>query len=86
MPIQFQFTHDMSEEEAAAAVAAIASLLAASSSPEEGEEAAAPIRWRDASKLVAQGLTPTRIPSRLGWGSIERLRRAGKGGSGITGM
>ncbi len=85
MSIQFQITHDVSEEEAAAAIAAIASLLAASASPEE-DEAATPMRWRDASKLVAQGLTPTRIPSRLGWGSIERLRRAGKGGSGITGM
>lgn len=75
---------DPTTEEAAAAVAAIMSLIAAGS---DGEETVSePARWRDAAKLVAQGLTPTRVPAKLGWATIERLRRAGKGGSGITGM
>ncbi|WP_238613359.1 hypothetical protein [Candidatus Oscillochloris fontis] len=82
---QIQITNDASEDEAAAAVAVIAALLSAAS-PQPEEATTPPVRWRDGSKLVAQGLTPARIPARLGWGSIERLRRAGKGGSGITGM
>lgn len=88
-PFQISFvptpgSSDPTTEEAAAAVAAIVSLIAAGSGGEE--TALAPARWHDAAKLVAQGLTPTRIPAKLGWATIERLRRAGKGGSGITGL
>jgi hypothetical protein len=89
-PLQIEITAipgaaDPTAEEAAAAVAAIVSLIAAGSGSQD--DASLPTgRWRDAAKLVSQGLTPSRTPARPGWATIERLRRAGKGGSGITGM
>jgi hypothetical protein len=80
-----QITADPTADEAAAAVAAIVSLMT------EGAES--PIStpdqetiWSGTAKLPAQGIVPSRTPARPGWGSIERLRRAGKGGSGITGL
>ena len=78
---------DMNEEEAAAALAAVTCLLeeeatAASAAAPEPPRAG----WRDAASLIAQGLIPTRVPVAPRWGSIERLRRAGRGGSGIVGQ
>ncbi|HMQ29302.1 MAG TPA: hypothetical protein PKD53_01190 [Chloroflexaceae bacterium] len=76
---------DMDEEEAAAAMAAVACLLEA-----EGAATAPPddrrAGWRDAARLIAQGLIPTRTPAPPRWGNIERLRRAGRGGGGIVGQ
>ncbi|MCS6879791.1 MAG: hypothetical protein RMK84_17230 [Oscillochloridaceae bacterium] len=74
-------------EEAAAAIAAITCLLEeeqtalvnslAGQQPPEG--------WRSAARLMTQGLIPTRTPVAPRWSSIERLRRAGRGGGGIVG-
>ncbi|RRR67177.1 MAG: hypothetical protein EI684_19395 [Candidatus Viridilinea halotolerans] len=77
----------MNEEEAAAAMAAVSSIL-----DEEATIAAMqhdsipPKRWPTATRLITQGIIPTRLPGNLNWGSIERLRRATRGGTGITGQ
>lgn len=72
------------EDEVAAAIAALSCLLA-----EEGqagaEQAAQPASWRGASRLISQGISPTRTAAAPRWGNIERLRRAGRGGGGIVG-
>ena len=72
------------EEEAAAALAAITYLLA-----EEVDEPSAEhglSGWRASAAMLAQGLPLTRPATRPAWNTIERLRRAGRGGSGITGL
>ncbi len=74
------------EEEAAAAVAAITLLLAEEAAQADHTPAAPPARWRDSMRLMAQGLQPTRVPDTPRWSTIERLRRAGKGGMGIVGL
>jgi hypothetical protein len=78
---------EMDEAEAAAAMAAVACLLeeeaAAMASAAPDRE---PAGWRDAARLIAQGLIPVRLPAPPRWGSIERLRRAGRGRSGIVGQ
>ncbi|MEI7769912.1 MAG: hypothetical protein WCI67_07990 [Chloroflexales bacterium] len=78
---------DPSADEAAAAVAAIVSLMAEAASPQDSDGTSEPVAsWHDATKLSTQGIVPSRTPAKPGWGRIERIRRAGKGGSGITGL
>ncbi|NNJ09334.1 hypothetical protein EKD04_003230 [Chloroflexales bacterium ZM16-3] len=78
---------DPTNEEVAAAVAAIMSQVAEGAALMPDDSAAEPVAsWRDAAKLVSQGLAPNRTQARPGWGTIERIRRAGKGGNGITGL
>lgn len=77
---------DVSDEEAAAALAAIACLLREEAAVPAAAPAEPPAGWRGAAKLVIQGLTPARPPVAPTWGRVERLRRAGKGGSGIVGL
>lgn len=87
--LQVQLSADPTAEEAAAVIAAIVSLLAADSAPvdQPADQPAEPgSRWSAAARLTAQGLTPTRTPARPSWGTIERIHRAGKGGSGIIGL
>ncbi|WP_298814981.1 acyl-CoA carboxylase epsilon subunit [Chloroflexus sp.] len=79
-------TGSPTEEEAAAAVAAITLLLAEESAQSGAEVGALPARWRDSMRLIAQGLPPVRVPVAPRWSTIERLRRAGRGGMGIVGM
>ncbi|NJN17157.1 MAG: hypothetical protein HC822_13215 [Oscillochloris sp.] len=70
------------EEEAAAAIAAVLVLLEAPAiSP-----AVEPDRWHESARLTIQGMQPARLPASPRWGRIERLRRAGGGGSGIIGL
>lgn len=76
---------DPTEEEAAAILAAVGYLLAEQSASGVTTQAAAAASWSNAAKLIAQGLIPTRMPAAPRWGTIERLRRAGKGGNGVTG-
>ncbi len=74
-------------EEAAAAIAAITCLLeeeAALATGAAGQPA--PAGWRNAARLIPQGLIPTRMPVEPRWSSIERLRRAGRGGGGLVGQ
>lgn len=77
-------TADVSEEEAAAALAAV-TLLLAEEAAGTSETLAAEQPWRGSARLMAQGLTPTRLPAAPRWSTIERLRRAGRGNSGIVG-
>ncbi|MEI8307166.1 MAG: hypothetical protein WCF99_08875 [Chloroflexales bacterium] len=76
---------DPTADEVAAAIAAIVSMTPhdAAVHADTPEQDAS---WHDTAKLVAQGLVPGRTPTKPGWGRIERIRRAGKGGSGITGL
>ncbi len=78
---------DMDEAEAAAAMAVVACMLEAeaaalSAAPQD----VAPAGWSAAARLIAQGLIPTRLPAAPRWGSIERLRRAGRASGGIIGQ
>lgn len=77
---------EMDEEEAAAALAAVACLLEEEAAAAGAPRAARAIDWHDTAKLVAQGLIPTRVPVRPRWSTIERLRRAGRGNTGIIGQ
>ncbi|WP_298408543.1 hypothetical protein [uncultured Chloroflexus sp.] len=74
------------EEEAAAAVAAITLLLAEEAAQTVAMPSEPPARWRDSMRLMVQGLQPTRVPETPRWSTIERLRRAGRGGMGIVGL
>ncbi len=83
--MQIATTGSPTPEEVAAAMAAISVLLA--------EEAVAhppapppTNRWRDSMRLIAQGLPPARVPAAPHWSTIERIRRAGRGSTGIVGM
>jgi hypothetical protein len=82
---EITFTADPTADEVAAAIAAIVSLMADTATAQAVTSEPA-TSWRGTAKLAAQGLVPGRTPTRPGWGSIERIRRAGKGGSGITGL
>lgn len=42
--------------------------------------------WRASARLTTQGLTPWRAPTSVQWNTVERIRRAGRGGGGIVGM
>jgi hypothetical protein len=72
-------------EEEAAAVAAALTLLFAEQAPltanDDNDWA-----WRATGVLVTQGMVPIRPATHTRWNTIERLRRAGRGGSGITGL
>ncbi|NTW01606.1 MAG: hypothetical protein HGA19_09880 [Oscillochloris sp.] len=78
-------SYDPTADEVAAAISVIAALMASGDDTEDSDTNRPP-HWRGAAKLVAQGLTPGRTPAKPGWNTIERLRRAGRGGSGITGL
>jgi hypothetical protein len=77
---------DASADEAAAAMAAIACLLQEEAAVAAPLEPAEPAGWRGAARLITQGLAPSRPPAAPTWGRVERLRRAGRGGSGIVGL
>lgn len=83
---QFAFSGAPSDDEAAAAIAAVICILEEESAALAAMEQAEPIGWSDAARLTVQGLTPTRLPTAPSWGHIERLRRAGRGGTGIVGQ
>lgn len=72
------------EEEAAAVIAAVSCLLA-DEGQSQTDQPGQPAGWRGASRLLSQGLSPTRTSAAPRWGNIERLRRAGRGGGGIVG-
>ncbi len=72
------------EDEVAAALAAVSCYLAEDSIVED--EAAYDWRWKASAALIIQGLPTTRSPQRPFWGNVERLRRAGRGETGIIGL
>lgn len=77
---------DPSEEEAVAALAAVSCLLEEEQRGRLPVQARTSSRWHDSSRVAIAGLTPTRLATSPTWGTIERLRRGGRGGSGIVGQ
>jgi hypothetical protein len=71
------------DDEAAAIVAAIACLLTTGDSPAAAEPRSS---WRGSATLISQGIAPARTPAAPSWATIERIRRARRGDSGITGL
>jgi hypothetical protein len=74
------------DEEAAAAIAAVLAVLEAEAAAAADEPAASPRGWHASARLMVQGFLPARLPTAPTWGHVERLRRAGRGGSGIVGQ
>jgi hypothetical protein len=74
------------DEAGAAALAAVAYLLDEERAHAAARQPAQRSAWRDAARLSVQGLTTTRPATSLGWGRVERLRRAGRAGGGIVGQ
>lgn len=72
------------EEEVAAAITAVTCLLAEESQGVPDQPAPAS-RWLSATRLISQGLRPTRTAAPSRWGTIERLIRSGRGGGGVVG-
>jgi len=77
---------DLSVEEAVALLAALSCLLEEEQRDTLPVQASMPSRWRDTSRVAIAGLAPTRLATAPTWGAIERLRRGGRGGSGIVGQ
>ena len=75
-----------SADEEAAALAAVLTLLAEHAEAEHATPVAVPTKWHAAARVMAQGLPPTRLPAPPTWGRIERLRRAGRGATGVVGQ
>lgn len=78
----------VTDEELTAAIVAIEAYLAeasAAAGAAAAADAAGP-RWQAAAILATQGVPALQTPAWPAWGNIERLRRAGPGGSGIIGM
>jgi hypothetical protein len=73
------------EVEAVAAIAAVTLLLEAEAA--SAEQPPTPVAgWSAATRLITQGLLPTRVPTTPRWNTIERLRRAGRGRGGVVGQ
>jgi hypothetical protein len=72
----------LNADEVAAALAAIACCMHAEPQPEHAGD----WQWRVTSALTTQGIVTVRAPIKPSWAHIERLRRAGHGVSGITGL
>lgn len=81
-PVQFVGARP-TDDEAAAALAAIAWFMEEDAVEEEQEST---WQWIASRKLISEGILASRVPIRPGWGRIERIRRAGRGGSGMTGF
>lgn len=73
-----------SEDEVAAALVAISCYLAAEEQPTEQEPSE--WRWRASGILSVQRMCFVRSSKPPKWGTIERIRRAERGGTGILGM
>jgi hypothetical protein len=72
------------EDHVAAALTAISLYLAEEEEPFAQEKK--DWRWVSTAMMVTQGIPIIRAPRRPTWGNVERLRRAGRGGTGIIGL
>lgn len=72
------------EDDVAAALVAISCYLAEEDQLIEQESAE--WRWRASGILSVQRMCFVRSPQHPTWGTIERIRRAGRGGTGILGL
>lgn len=78
---------EMDDVEAIAAIAAVTLLLEAEAAATSAEQPLPPpAGWSAASRLIVQGLAPTRVPAPPRWNTIERLRRAGRSRGGVVGQ
>jgi lipid-binding SYLF domain-containing protein len=82
--LTIQHGSDASAEEIAAALAAVSLILAEEAQGVAVAPEAVQPGWITAARLTTQGLAPSRMPTAIRWNSIERIRRAGRGGSGIV--
>ncbi len=72
------------EDDVAAALTAISLYLTEEEEPfAQGEK---DWRWVSTAMMVTQGMPIIRAPRRPTWGNVERLRRVGRGGTGIIGL
>lgn len=81
-PVHFVGTRP-TDDEAAAALAAIAWFIEQEEAEAEQEST---WQWVASGKLISEGIVASRVPVKPVWGRIERIRRAGRGGSGMTGF
>lgn len=72
------------EDEAAAILAAIATYLTEQEG--HGTHPSDDWQWSAAAALQPHGVPFQRSPVPPSWNRVERLRRAGQGGLGITGL
>ncbi len=86
MASQFILSGGASADEEAAALAAVLMLLSAAPAQADHAQPAATTGWHASARVLAQGLPPTRLPAPPSWSRIERLRRAGRGGTGVVGQ
>ncbi|GAB4433473.1 MAG: hypothetical protein OHK0015_22280 [Chloroflexi bacterium OHK40] len=77
---------DTDEVEAVAALAAITCVLEEEASLGATVPAPPGSGWHDAARLAVLGLPTARLPIAPRWDRVERLRRAGRGGSGVVGQ
>jgi hypothetical protein len=84
--ILIQKSADASPEEVAAVLAAVSLVLAEAEQPAPEQPATTHAGWQAAARLTTQGLAPWRSPTAPRWSTIERIRRAGRGSGGITGI
>lgn len=73
------------EEETAAALAAISWYLAREQEAQV-DQSLEDWRWKASGFMVHQGVRPSRLPYPPAWGTVERIRRSGPGGTGIIGQ
>jgi hypothetical protein len=86
MNYQITWSGVPTDDEATAAVTAVMCILEEEAAAAASEEQAETVGWQEAARLTVQGLEPARLPVAPTWGHIERLRRAGRGGTGIVGQ
>ncbi len=82
MHTQIISNNPLNADEVAAALAAIACCMHATPPLEQDDD----WQWRITSALTTQGIVTVRAPIKPTWAHIERLRRAGHGVFGITGL
>jgi|GEM_PF-637597 len=86
LPGRLSLSGGASADEEAAALAAVLMLLSAAPAQADHITPAAPTGWHASARVLTQGFPPTRLPAPPSWGRIERLRRAGRGGTGVVGQ
>lgn len=74
------------DDELVAAIVAVQLYLAAEQPGAPQVMNDQPQAWRDTAIMLVQGVQPVKTTTSPRWQTIERLRRAGRGSSGIIGI
>lgn len=83
--MEYTITKDNpTEDEVAAALAAVSAYMSVEQQPTEQKPEH--WRWQASGILNSQKICIVRLPHPPVWNNVERLRRAGPGETGITGM